>query len=466
MWMNIIPFTMKSFQTKTNILRRGITAVTAIAALMFSTASCTKVDNELGDGMIPDDARMLLVSETITDLACYQGAADSVITDSWTYPLLGSMVSQMDGLTECSVVAQYSPGFISSTDSIWGDNPVIDSVKLEIDVATVYGDSTSTVTVSIYDMIENLPYTSDSVRLSSYPALQKVGSLIHSFDLTPSSQSITTYLPVDYAKRFLDTTGSVYNNDTLFHKKFKPLYFTTDPVTSKGSLIAMSPINSYMYIYYHNQNKPNPDTTYIAFTFRNSSDWYNDVFTVIRHNYDYADPLTGVNPAVIDSDQVQTSFFVTSLGGLTGKVVIDKAAIDRIKEKAKAMGYSSISVNNAYLTFPVARHNTPSFDYACSELGLYFDYNKAIPTDDYDLKLLGSSSFDGSLNRALEQYRMDVSSHIQALISGKSDKYTIEVTPTNSVDASPSGVQLAGTTTNGVKLSIAYTMIISPEEAK
>lgn len=454
---------MKSYQAKTNLSGRGITAVTGIAALIFSLASCTKVDNELGGGMIPDDARMLLASETITDLTCYQGAADSVITDNWTYPLLGSMVSQMDGLTDCSVVAQYSPWYIQSQDSVWGDNPVIDSVKLELAVATVHGDSTSAVTVSIYDMIENLPYTKDSVRLSSYPVQDKIGSLIHSFDAVPSSTTLTTYLPVDYAKRFLDTTGSVYHNDTLFHQKFKPIYFTTNSVTAKGTLMGISPTNSLMYIYYHNQNKPKPDTTYISFTFRNSSEWYNDAFTVIRHNYDYADPLMGVNPTVIDSEEVQESFFVTSLGGLTGKVVIDKAAIDRIKDKAKAMGYSQISVNNAYLTFPVARHSTPSFDYACSELGLYFDYNKAVPTSDYKAKLSGSSTFDGSLNRALERYRMDVSNHIQELISGKSDKYTIEVTPTSSADASPSGVQLAGATTDGVKLSIVYTMIMSQE---
>ncbi|MDE6482420.1 MAG: DUF4270 domain-containing protein [Rikenellaceae bacterium] len=437
---------MRLFQRLSNIA--------AVLSVML-TVSCTVVDNELGEGMLPDAERMKLTQETITSIACYQGAADSVVTDDWTYPLLGSMVQPMDGLVECSMVAQFSPGFFESTDSMWGDAPVIDSVKLVMNIAKVYGDSSTVMNISIYDMIENLPYNKDSVRLSSYPAERKLGQLIHSFDITPKSTDITEYLPVSYAERFLDTTGRVFLDDTLFHKKFFPLYFKTNSVTNDGALMGIYPGKSYMYIYYHNHNKPTPDTASITMYFDNASDGYNEAFTVIRRNYDYADPLSGVNPDVIDVKEAQSAFFVTSLAGLTGRVVIDKSAIESLKERAEAMGYSQVAVNNASLVFPLKRLSTPSFDFACSELGLYYDYNKQNPTPDYENRLSGSSGFGGTLNRALEHYRMDVTSYVQRLLNGASDRYEVEVTPGSGVESSPSGVQLV----EGVALSITYTML-------
>ncbi len=430
-------------------------------ALFFPVvlASCTVVDNELGEGMLPESDRMLLTQEVIKSIRCYQGAADSVVTDDWTYPLVGAMVQPMDGLVECSMVAQFSPGFFDNIDSMWGDAPVIDSVKLVMNIAKVYGDSSTVMSVSIYDMIENLPYSKDSVRLSSYPAERKLGKLIHSFDITPKSTDITEYLPTSYAERFLDTTGRVFLDDTLFHKKFFPLYFRTNSVTNDGALMGIYPGRSYMYIYYHNHNKPTPDTASLTMYFDNASDGYNEAFTVIRRNYDYADPLSGVNPDVIDGDDEQRGFFVTSLAGLTGKVVIDKAAIEDIKSRAEAMGYTRVSVNNASIIFPLKRLSIPSFDFACSDLGLYYDYNKQNPVPDYENAMSGSSSFGGALNRALEEYRMDVTSYVQRLLDGNVDRYAIEVTPADGVVSSPSGVQLVGGGADGVTLSITYTMI-------
>jgi len=431
----------------------------AVVLSAFQLASCTAVDTELGEGMLPDADDMRLTQEVITSIRCYQGAADSVVTDNWTYPLLGSMVQPMDGLVECSMVTQFSPGFFESTDSMWGDAPVIDSVKLVMNIAKVYGDSSTVMSISIYDMTENLPYNKDSVRLSSYPAERKLGELIHRFDITPRSTDITEYLPVSYAERFLDTTGMVFLDDTLFHKKFFPLYLKTNSVTNDGALMGIYPGKSYMYIYYHNHNKPTPDTASLTMYFDNASDGYNETFTVIRRDYDYADPLSGVDPDIIDGTEEQSGFYVTSLAGLTGKVVIDKSAIDEIRQRAEAMGYSHVSVNNASMIFPLKRLSTPSFDFACSGLGLYYDYNRQNPVPDYENTMTGSSVFDGTLNRALEHYRMDVTSYVQRLLDGAVDRYTVEITPTGSVDSSPSGVQLTGGGADGVSLSITYTML-------
>ena len=43
-------------------------------ALFFPVvlASCTVVDNELGEGMLPESDRMLLTQEVIKSIRCYQ----------------------------------------------------------------------------------------------------------------------------------------------------------------------------------------------------------------------------------------------------------------------------------------------------------------------------------------------------------------------------------------------------------
>ena len=91
---------------------------------------------------------------------------------------------------------------------------------------------------------------------------------------------------------------------------------------------------------------------------------------------------------------------------------------------------------------------------------MYYDYNKQQATPDYSLSLSGTTTtFDGALNRALEWYRMDVTSYVQNLLIGKSDKYVIDVTPSTETDSSPSGVQLKGSVDGGVKLTITYTYV-------
>lgn len=444
---------MRLFRRENNMVKKSL----ALASVALSLCGCTSVDMELGEGVVPDIDRMELSTEEITDIKCYQWKADSVVTDSWTYPLLGSMVQQMDGLTECSVIAQYTPYSFSNANDLWGTNPVIDSIKFTMGTPTVYGDTLSTMHVSIYDLKEDLPYPKDSVCLSSFDVESRIGDLIHSFDMVPKEGAdVVQYLPVSYGERLLDTTGNVYNVDTLFHKRVKPLYFKANTVTKGGALVAVDMNDCFITVYYHNDT----DTLDAMFTFDNSSYTYNESFTVIRHDYSYADPLSGVNVDDIESKEVSKSFYITSLGGLTGKVEIDKAAIDRIKNEAQAKGYSYVTVNNANIVFPLSRMSISSFDYACQNLGLYYDYNKQQATPDYSLSLDGTTTtFDGALNRALEWYRMDVTSYVQNLLIGKSDKYVIDVTPSTETDSSPSGVQLKGSVDGGVKLTITYTYV-------
>lgn len=434
-----------------------------LTAITLCTPSCTPIDYELGDNFVPNNDLMGIGIDTIRTIKSYQIAIDSTATDVWTYPMLGSIMQPFDGLTTCSFVGQYIPGAFES-DSLWGDHPTIDSVIMVISIKSMLGAQNTPFNIDIYDLKKPLPYHKDSSYYSNFPVSEYIETKpIVEIQTNSSVSSIRTNLPVDFAKQLLDTTGRVYFVDTLFQKKFYGMHFKTNKVLTGGAMMELDLENTYFTVHYHNKNTPTPDTTYTHFYLNNATEMSNESFTLIDHNYSFADPIIGIKPSSIDDKKVSSNIFVTSMGGLAGKLEIPKEEIERIKALVKSKGYSQVAINNATIIFSLANTTISAMNFATSQIAFYYNVNTLKMMPDYFPPSSDTDytpSFDGKINRALGLYQMNITSYIQKLFSGQSEIYTIDMAPAYGVEDGLNGVHLYGyDSVEPIRLGITYTMV-------
>ena len=66
------------------------------------------------------------------------------------------------------------------------------------------------------------------------------------------------------------------------------------------------------------------------------------------------------------------------------------------------------------------------------------------------------SYFGGNLNRAKYNYSMNITSYIQDLIGGKSDKYTVQLAPAKGMSYTTDMTEVVNTPEDPIKLVITY----------
>ena len=449
---------MKLFR-KNKVLSFSYFAV--FIAAVFLT-SCATVDQELGIGQIPDKLRMKIQIDTLTEINAYTCSVDSLITSRWEEQYLGSMISPEFGRTQCGLVGEYLfNGFRS--DSLWGDEPTIDSVVLAMTVNSSIGDTNYVHTISMYDLKQSLPDTdvfAANFDISAYIDSEPVVT----FTGKSNQQYIRAHLPKSYGERYLDTTGRIYIDDELFYDKFPGSYFEVVRNTNEGSILGLDMTNTQVAIYYHNKNKPTPDTSMLLLSYTNDVLYAPSVsFTTISHDYSLADPIKGVDASTInDTIHSQKKTYVQGMGGLMTRIEIPQEQIDKIKNKVKALGYSNIVVNNAVLLVSLVDPSVSSMNQSLPRLGMYYnypmqklipDYNPYVEDDTYELP------YGGYLNRAFKGYKMDITTYVQYLFAGKTEQNKTEIASSVGFEEYPTGAFLDNGLSEPIKLSITYTMI-------
>lgn len=444
--------------------------LTSLALLAFATVpfSCTTVELDFGSGLIPDSEKMQVAVDVIDGTKMYNIQCDSIPTNGFKYPYIGSVVDPLFGGTDFSFVTTYIPGYFKN-DSIWGDEPKIDSVFLEFIADNRFGDSLQTLNISVKELINPLPYPkqADSVYYSNFDIKPYLSDReLISFTMPGPSYRKRVRVDNSFAERFLDTTGQIFVFDSLFIKKYPGLYFESETFNTTGIVYTMETITSTIRIYYHNKNKPKADTTSVDFLLQNTSNNLNEQFTLIKHNYNLADPIVGINPASINKDEAQKKIYIQAFSGVMGRIEFPKERIDAIINDAKEKGFSTIAVNNARVKFNVNVPSVVNLDTALTRLGIMVDYETKKLIKDYypyDEKENNPSApdFDGYLNRALNCYTMDITGYVQSLFNGNKDpKYSLELSTAFGFDETFKGVVLdgGGVGTSG-QVEITYTML-------
>ena len=120
-----------------------------ISVLFVFGVSCSKTTETIGNGLLSDSDHIGVAFTDTLHIACHSQLIDSMPTKGISTVLLGSMMDPVMGLTNASVITQLH---LSSTNHFFGDDPIIDSVVLQLSLTGYYGDTTTWQTVHVYNM--------------------------------------------------------------------------------------------------------------------------------------------------------------------------------------------------------------------------------------------------------------------------------------------------------------------------
>jgi hypothetical protein len=171
------------------------------------------------------------------------------------------------------------------------------------------------------------------------------------------------------------------------------------------------------------------DTTYMVYNLYLDPDTYNvKVGNVsineVKHNFEAS--------KVADTESLRSTCYVDAMGGVVTEVEFTDEFIQSLADIVCAEGDNAVvSVNQAtmsvYLEGSDYDYNNlvpsvvaPLLDAAMPRMGCYTSYNKLIAITDYVYTLeTGSATlkYDGTLNRSLACYTMDISLYLQSLMN-------------------------------------------------
>ncbi len=227
----------------------------------ISIISCKKVPERIGSSVQPEGSYIRVSFTGTQDIQAETQRVDSLSTKSANYMLLGDIYDPIFGSSNLGFYTQLS---LTTNGYEWGDNPVADSIVLQLTYSNYYGDTMQQQTVRVYEITENMVDTS----YYSNTVLEcgdEIG--YHQFYPRPrtfsnfESDTINTAvlrIPIDtmVAHRFFHDENANFTSNTAFTQYFKGIHLECDDTGGTGSIsyFNMTGSNSFMRIYYHNDS--------------------------------------------------------------------------------------------------------------------------------------------------------------------------------------------------------------------
>ncbi|UCH14295.1 MAG: DUF4270 family protein, partial [Bacteroidales bacterium] len=291
-------------------IRRYIN-LSILLALLFA---CKEDPSELGleflqDSDIPD----VILTDTLTIKAYTIEPEHLITTNQYNMPI-GSYVDPVFGRVKAEILAQFA--YSSYVD--FGDNPVCDSLIIELFCSGSYGNNNFTSQINVYeltsDLVDSIDYYSDFDPLGIYD-ISKINvsdaviSDMNVVDSNTDSTMIQIYLDNSYGNKLVnppvEDDSLFYSNDSIFKSHIKGLYFSVNQVDEGGSIIYTLPSNrsSRIVLYYHNSE----DTSEFSYYFYGS---YVRVGIFDFNNHNEASI-----PYLNNMDLEDTAIYLQSLGG-------------------------------------------------------------------------------------------------------------------------------------------------------
>lgn len=458
-----------------SLCKAGVALVVAL-----SVVGCTKTEDTLGnDNFIPNGGDYKLYQEVIeSGFNIKTLRVDSISSDNFQYPYLGTQLTKREGKIDYSFVTQCYPRSTANLfhpDEPFGYQPQIDSAFFNIEVAQGIGETDRRYTVEVYELTKNLPYSNDSTYYSNFDVENYIGKEPLLTINTKVGEEIRAKLPIEYVKQLMSYKKDVYMSVSLFHETLKGYYIKASSSQSGDLFSGIYMDYSGIDIHYHNKNIK-PDTAWFGIYFNPKTDqnmWgqtfpLNKSFNIIKRDYNYKDPVFGVQ---YEAGVVSTKTYVSGMAGLMTELEIPESIIDDLKAKVASKGGSKILVSNATLVIPIGDTSLDGYDGALSSLGAYKQYQPIIDIsasyandvpfilEDYSGLYNTLSSFGGALSRATGEYRMNISSTIQGLVNDMIKTNKIQIAPSRGTKQSTNVSVLENSTAKPIRLELTYSVV-------
>jgi len=375
-------------------------------------ASCKNQNSSIG----LDFAQQLGTdfTDTIT-VTAYSFLEDTLNTTNTTANLVGDLHDPVFGDCRASTYAQFD---LSGSSVNFGENPVVDSVVLTLQLASYYGDTTSHVGIRVYRLLEQLSgssYTHNSTvnydptplnyALTGY-TIQPTTSVV--VDTGSYSPHIRIRLSQAFGQYLLNNQHHMTSN-SAFKSFFNGLCISA--ISHTGSvgyalLTSMTSSLSGISLYYHNEGSGT-----IKYTFPCSSECTR--FTHFGHNYNTSSNADFIQE-VLQGDRTlgARTLFLQATGGVKTRITFPY-----LKDAFKSLN-NRVVINRAEL---VITDISPDEVYYIHPSNLTLQGIKAdsslayLPDDEY---YTSSSFFGGTYDEDKHEYRFRITQYVQEMVQG------------------------------------------------
>ena len=392
-----------------------------IGTLALAFASCKKSPETIGNNLISDNNYIGVYHTDTTKIVCHS-YFDSIATSHATSALLGATKDPVFGQTEAGFYTQFRPSVAGQS---FGNNPVMDSLVLQLCISGYYGDTTLMQTVHAYVlsdslMVDSTYYSYSSVSTENIdhanshhfcPHPRTKVHIIGTDTVTqpvirvPLSQELGNYLMT------LDTTA--YSRPDLFKQHFKGLYLTCEPVSMNGAISYINLTNNtytLLQLYYHDAATPDKPMRYNFYV--TSSDAYFNHF-----DHDYSQGSPEFVSQLIDEQEAlgQSSIYLQTMGGVRAWV-----KFPNLNHWTDSLEGCHLVVNEAKLILPASSMMTDSVFKAPTNfilLGFKADSTTYLLPDYYE----GSGYFGGTYSASNQAVTFRITEYLQSIIMEEKD---------------------------------------------
>lgn len=392
-----------------NILRS--TAALSLTTLLLT--SCIETDRTTGSALIPGD-HILEVNTIGFDLPVQMKLADSLQSVYSGALIIGSNKDLDLGTMRASTAFRFRP---ATQKHDFGESPLAKSFKmyLTIDNKTFFREEDRFIpqNFNVFKLIKDLDSTvaySNSITDSYYQPqpLNTGGNVFFGGD------TLVIDISLDYAQELVTATQEERDSLAFFNKKFKGLYMTASdkPGSLEGGRInSLAPSSLYFLMTYrHVDSKNNINKDSVIAYYVSDEEIHINRFEHSSKHLESTNPqdkifmegFAGVKP-YIDFNQVKQNLtnWATQNNIDLGKLIIAKAEIRLPFEYPQ--DYLEL---NYY----------PSQLFICTREGKDTIGSRVLYEPLEDLSYYTSN---GSINRSLKYYSLDISSYLQKVLKGK-----------------------------------------------
>ncbi len=437
-------------------------AILAMAPFIF--IACEKPNEQLGLNQVIGEQAGL--ADTSLNVISYTENVDSIpVALSYNSQLVlggyggnrmaGAYVDPYFGRAEAAFVSQMIPGTVNFD---FGDNPVVDSVRLYMRYSGSYGDTSVPMTFEVYELEEAL--SRDSIYYSSFePVLgEKLGE---KSSVTPEPNTIvfiegvkttptltisleTAYFQQNFAAK-ADGSFPAFSTDEAFIEYFKGIVVKASATDGSIVYFDLGSANSGLKIYYSNDVE---DSLSFSLRFTQQQTPLPIHFNIFEQ--DYQSYPTGFDLTIIDSINGESTTYVQAMGG-----VFTVLEIEGLADLQK----NGLLVNRAVLEIP-KQSGTGSALAPPPRLEIREFTSEGPGSAIRDFAIFTNSTGDGVYrSEEFRQgfYRFDISRYVFDVLNGGENK-KLAVWPTTRSTAANRVILKGGNNTDKpVQLKIYYS---------
>lgn len=394
------------------IFKNTLRSIATFSLITLFITSCIETDKTTGSALVPSD-HILKVNTVAFDLPVQMKLSDSLQTVYAGALVIGSYKDSDFGTMQASTAFQ----FIPSTPKLdFGESPIAKSFKMymTIEGKTYFNEADKIIpqNFNVYKLVKDLDstvgYNNSITDLYYSPKPLNLGGNVFF-----GGDTLVMDLSLDYAQELLKATKEERDSLPIFQKKFKGLYInsSTKPGSLEGGRINFTaPSNIYFLMTYRHvdsKKKIDKDSVILYYVLDNGMHInrfdHSSKFLESKNPQSkiFIEGFAGIKP-YIDFNEVKTSITNWATQNKTdiSKLVIAKAEVRLPFEYPEDYTRLNYYPSQVFLCTRRDSIGRKTIIYEPIEDVSYYASN-------------------GSINRSLKYYSLDISTYLQKVLKGK-----------------------------------------------